>query len=34
MPKRTVTVRDKMQRGYYELCAPTGRNFGPDSNPN
>ena len=28
MPKRTITVRDKMQRGYrYVLTAPAGRNF-------
>ena len=34
MPKRTVTVRDKMQRGYrYALTAPTGRNFDPAFKP-
>ena len=33
MPK-TVTVRDKMQRGYrYALVAPTGRNFDPGFKP-
>jgi hypothetical protein len=32
--KRTVTVRDKMQRGYrYELSEPTGRNFAPEFKP-
>jgi hypothetical protein len=32
--KRTVTVNDKMQRGYrYELTAPTGRGFDPDFRP-
>jgi hypothetical protein len=34
MPHRTVTVRDKMQRGYrYVLVAPTGRNFDPAFKP-
>src|SRR5690348_2897591 len=34
MARRTVTVRDKMQRGYrYVLTAPTGRNFDPDFKP-
>jgi hypothetical protein len=34
MPKRTITVHDKMQRGYrYVLTAPTGRNFDPDFKP-
>ena len=33
MPK-TITVHDKMQRGYrYVLTAPTGRNFDPDFKP-
>src|SRR5262245_29953640 len=32
--KRTVTVNDKMQKGYrYELTAPTGRGFDPDFEP-
>ena len=32
--KRTVTVNDKMQRGYrYALSAPTGRNFDPEFQP-
>jgi hypothetical protein len=34
MTKITVTVNDRMQRGYtYELSAPTGRNFDPDFRP-
>lgn len=34
MRQRTVTVRDKMQRGYrYVLSAPTGRNFDPAFRP-
>src|SRR5688572_24823994 len=32
--KRTITVNDKMQRGYrYALAAPAGRNFDPDFTP-
>jgi hypothetical protein len=32
--KRTITVNDKMQRGYrYTLSAPTGRGFAPDFTP-
>ena len=32
--RRTVTVRDKMQRGYcYELTAPVGRRFDPEFKP-
>jgi hypothetical protein len=32
--KRTVTVRDKMQRGYrYTLSEPAGRNFDPEFKP-
>jgi hypothetical protein len=32
--KRTITVNDRMQRGYrYTLSAPTGRNFAPDFEP-
>jgi len=32
--KRSVTVNDKMQRGYrYALSAPVGRNFAPDFRP-
>jgi hypothetical protein len=31
---RTITVKDKMQRGYkYALTAPTGRNFDPEFRP-
>src|SRR5688572_13590476 len=34
MRKRTVTVRDKMQKGYrYALTAPAGRNFDPEFKP-
>jgi hypothetical protein len=34
MRKRTVTVHDKMQRGYrYVLTASVGRNFDPDFTP-
>lgn len=34
MPNRTVTVNDKMQRGYrYALTAPSGRNFDPEFKP-
>jgi hypothetical protein len=34
MPKRTVTVNDKFQRGYrYVLSEPAGRNFDPDFEP-
>ena len=34
MPERTVTVHDKMQRGYrYLLTAPAGRNFHPRFSP-
>jgi hypothetical protein len=32
--KRTITVNDKMQKGYrYELVAPAGRGFDPDFRP-
>ena len=32
--RRTVTVNDKMQRGYrYELAEPAGRNFDPEFSP-
>jgi hypothetical protein len=32
--KRSVTVNDRMQRGYrYVLSAPTGRNFSADFQP-
>ena len=32
--KKTVTVNDKMQRGYrYELTAPVGHNFDPEFKP-
>ena len=31
---RTITVNDRMQRGYrYALAAPTGRNFDPEFKP-
>ena len=34
MRKRTVIVRDKMQRGYrYELSTPAGRGFDPEFKP-
>ena len=34
MKRRTVTVNDKMQRGYrYELTAPVGRSFDPEFKP-
>jgi hypothetical protein len=34
MTKRTVTVNDKMQRGYrYMLSEPAGRNFDPEFKP-
>jgi hypothetical protein len=34
MTKRTITVNDKMQRGYrYELTEPAGRNFDPEFKP-
>ena len=34
MPKRTITVNDKMQKGYrYALTAPAGRNFDPEFRP-
>src|SRR6185312_3917864 len=34
MPRRTVTVQDKMQKGYrYVRVAPAGRNFDPDFKP-
>jgi len=34
MPRRTVIVNDKMQRGYsYQLTAPIGRNFDPEFRP-
>ena len=32
--RRTVTVNDKMQRGYrYEMAEPIGRNFSPEFQP-
>ena len=32
--KRTVTVNDKMQKGYrYQLTAPIGRSFDPEFKP-
>jgi hypothetical protein len=34
MPRRTVTVNDKMQKGYrYQLTEPVGRNFDPEFRP-
>jgi hypothetical protein len=34
LKKKTVTVNDRMQRGYrYELTAPAGRNFDPEFRP-
>jgi len=34
MPRRTVVVSDKMQKGYrYRCTAPTGRNFDPEFTP-
>ena len=34
MQRKTVVVRDKMQRGYrYALSAPSGRNFDPEFKP-
>jgi hypothetical protein len=34
MPRRTVTVRDKMQKNYrYALSAPAGRRFDPEFQP-
>jgi len=34
MSRRTITVNDKMQKGYrYQLSAPTGRNFHPEFRP-
>lgn len=34
MGKKTVTVNDKMQKGYkYELSEPTGKNFDPEFKP-
>ena len=34
MARRTVTVNDKMQKGYrYELTAAVGRNFDPEFSP-
>ena len=34
MKAKTVTVRDKMQRGYrYQLTEPAGRNFDPEFKP-
>jgi hypothetical protein len=34
MPRRTVTVNDRMQKCYrYELVAPIGRNFDPEFDP-
>ena len=34
MRRRTITVNDRMQRGYrYELTEPAGRNFDPEFRP-
>jgi len=34
MPRRTVVVNDKMQKGYrYDCTEPTGRNFDPEFTP-
>jgi hypothetical protein len=34
MPNRTITVNDRMQRGYrYALTAPSGRNFDAEFDP-
>ena len=34
MRRKTIVVKDKMQRGYrYTLTAPTGRNFDPEFRP-
>jgi hypothetical protein len=34
MRRKTVTVNDKMQKGYrYDLTVPMGRNFAPDFKP-
>jgi hypothetical protein len=34
MRKRTITVNDKMQKGYrYQLTERAGRNFDPEFNP-
>ncbi len=34
MKPKTITVNDKMQKGYrYKLTAPTGRNFDPEFRP-
>jgi hypothetical protein len=34
MPRRVVTVNDKMQKGYrYRLTEPAGRNFDPEFKP-
>jgi hypothetical protein len=34
MPQKTVTVNDRMQRGYrYKLTEPAGRNFDPEFKP-
>ena len=34
MKTKTVTVNDRMQKGYrYELTAPTGRSFDPEFRP-
>lgn len=31
--KKKVIIRDRMQRGYYHLTEPAGRNFHPDFKP-